>query len=164
MSKVLTYTHVDTTGGASQTLATDAVNWGTDFTVTTQKSSEGQVTNMTMPLDRKETFRWQSTGVPDIYAGSDIVRSLRTNSTRGVKVFLDHKDTWKLTDSDDATFEAHLPVSCQIMVKVPANEQVTASVVKALVIRTLSGLFETDDDGTDRLNALLRGSVLPTDL
>ena len=69
-----------------------------------------------------------------------------------------------VTDDADADYRVDLPVSCHLVVKVPSSQYVTAAMVETVIGRLLSSLFDTGATSTSRLEAILRGSLVPTEL
>jgi len=69
-----------------------------------------------------------------------------------------------VTDSADATYVVNLPVAGHIVLRIPANENITADMLKLFVGRLIDGLFETGLNDSTRLRSLSRGVLLPNDL
>lgn len=140
------------------------VNFGADFRVKNETASEVVITNLTTPVDRPEKFRISYSDVANIYSGSDVDPSVYAPSKRGVSVLCQLTETFSVTDSVDSTFRIDLPVSAHLVLKVPASEYLTGTMILDLVGRLVSGLFETGSVTDGRVKSLLRGSLLPKDL
>lgn len=166
MAKVLSFNHVDTpiSGVTTNPIPVGLVNFGADFRIESSTANEAVLTNMRSPLGDPEKFRHAFSTVANVYSGTPIEPALRSQNTRGVRLLVQHTDIASVTDSSDSTFSMKVPFKVNITVEAPANEYVTATVVRDFVWRTLAGLLETGSNTADRLNAELRGSQLPADL
>ena len=166
MSKTVSYNFTDTaiSGVSSLTFPRGLTNFGADWKVKEQEPEEAIITNLTSPLSFPEKMRFCSSEVADVYKGAGIDPSLYAPSRRGVSVLGQVTEVWTVSDSADATYQVALPVSAHLVVKVPQNENITPAMVQMLIGRMISGLFETGKTDTTRLAALLRGSLLPSDL
>lgn len=166
MAKVVNVGYTDTpiSGVSSLNFPRGLVNFGADFRIKNDTGSELLVTNITSPVDRPEALRWAYTDVQDIYKGTNVDPSVYAPSKRGLSLLAQVSETWSVTDSVDATFRVDLPVSAHIVLKIPASEFITAQMIQTLVGRLVSGIYDTGDLTTTRLNALMRGSLYPSDL
>lgn len=166
MAKQISLNRADSpvTGVTSLTLPLAVLNFGADFRIKSDEPNEAIITNLKSPIDRPERFRFGMSEVKDIYKNAGIDASLYAPSRRGASVLCQLTDVWTVTDSVDPSYEVALPIEGHIVLKVPANENVTTEMIKAFIGRLCAGLFETGDSGTTRLNSLLRGSLLPKDL
>lgn len=166
MAKVLSFVHTDTpiSGVTSNTVDLPLVNFGADFRVESNQANELILTNLRSPLGDPEKFRSAFSVVSNIYKNTDIEPSSRSQNPRGVSLLLQHTDIASVTDSTDATFLQKKPFEAHIVVKVPADEVVTADIVKGFLLRTICAAFESGSNTSARLNAELRGSLLPADM
>jgi hypothetical protein len=140
------------------------VNFGADWRKKIATDSELIMTNLTSPVDRPEKFRLSFSEVANIYAGTDIDQAVYAPSKRGVSVLCQLTETYSVTDSTDASFRIDLPISAHIVIKIPASEYLTADMVQTVAGRLVSGLYDTGSTTTARLNAIIRGSLSPSDL
>jgi len=167
MSKVKSVGYTDTAieGVTSLTFPRGLVNFGADFRVKSDKpGSEVVLTNLTSPVDRPERIRVAYTDVSNVYAGSGIDPSVSAPTKRGVSILAQHTNVLSVSDSTDADYRLDLPISCHLVIKVPASEYITAEDVRVSLGRLLSSLFDTGATTDARLNAILRGSLIPADL
>lgn len=166
MTKSISVGYTDTaiSGVSSLTFPRGLVNYGKDFRVKDNSPSEVVITNLTSPVDRPETFRIGYQEIPNIYAGKTIDPSVYAPSKRGVKILTQVAEVWSETDSADATYRRDVPVSAQLVIQTGSLETITTSMLLTLVGRLVSGLFETGSLTTERLQAMLRGSLTPTDI
>lgn len=167
MSKSLKLNYSDTniTGATAISLPVPNLNYAEDFRVSKDEPNEAVITNLTSPISQPERFRFAHSDVANVYGNTGIDPTMYYASRRGTQILCQLTDVFKVTDSADAAYEALLPISCHLVVKVPNNELVTEQVVIAEIQRLMGGLFQTEgSENTLRLNALLRGALVPTSL
>lgn len=163
--KSLGYTDTPVQGVTSLTFPRAVLNFGADFRVkANQPGKEVVLTNLTCPVDRPEKIRIAYTDVSNVYSGTDIDSSVYSPTKRGVSILVQLTETISVTDSTDADFRVDLPVSYHLVVKVPASEFISAADIQTGLGRLVSGLFDTGSTATTRLEAILRGSLVPSGL
>lgn len=140
------------------------LNFKADFREKAKSATEAVITNITSPFDRPERIRFAVSDISNVYAGTDIDPSVYSPSRRGVSVLAQVTSIASVTDSNDADFRVDLPISAHIVLKVPSSEHLDAGKIQTIVARLVSSLFETGDESTSRLDALIRGSLLPKDM
>lgn len=160
------YTDTPVSGVPSLTFPRAVLNIGTDFRVKNQNNNGKEVvlTNITSPIDRPENIRIAYTDVANIYSGTSVEPSVLAPSKKGVSILSQVTDIYSVTDSTNVDFRIDLPMSAHLVLKVPASQYITGAVVQTLVGRLLSSLFDTGVTSTTRLEAILRGSLTPTEL
>lgn len=158
------YTDTAIEGVSSLDLSRGLLNFGADFRVKSNQANEIVLTNLTSPVDRPEKFRIAYSEIPNVYSGSGIESSLYANTKRGISVLVQLTEILSVTESTDAEYRYDLPVSYHLVIKVPADANITSAMVATGVGRLVSGLFETGSETTARLDAILRGSLTPADL
>lgn len=166
MAKTVAVGYTDTaiSGVTSLDLARGLVNYAADWRVKQDEPGEVVLTNLTSPISYPERFRIGASEVADVYKGSGIDPGLYAPTRRGISVLCQLTETWKLTDSTDATYEVALPITGHIVLKIPSNENITPAMVDTFLGRLVSGLYETGSETTTRLASILRGSLIPSDL
>lgn len=166
MSKVVSVNYTDTpiSGVSSLNFPRGLVNFGADFKKKEDEPKEAMITNLTSPISFPEKFRFGITEIADVYKGAGIEPGMYAPTRRGTQILSQVTETWTVTDSSDATYQVALPVGCHVIVRIPNNENITPAMVQTLVGRAVSGLFETGSLSTSRLAAMLRGSLLPSDI
>lgn len=166
MSTQTTYGYTDTaiSGYVAKSLKLAALNFAADFRVSSQTTNEVVLTNLTAPLDQPETIRLAYTGVSDIYKNTGIDPSDRLPSTAGVSIICQHNSVMKVTDNADVTYSALVPMKEHTVLVVPMSSAVEPQQIITNICRMLAGLFETGEDTTTRLQGILRGSLVPSDL
>jgi hypothetical protein len=166
MTKVITNGYTDTpiSGVSSLTFSRGLVNIAQDFRVKSNTAKEVILTNITSPIDKPENIRLAYSDVANVYSGTNIEPTVFAPSKRGTSVLVQVTDVLSITDSTDADYKIDLPLSFHLVVKVPNSEYITADVVKTGVGRLLSGLFDTGSTSNSRLEAILRGSLVPSEL
>lgn len=122
------------------------------------------LTNITSPIDREEKIRIAIDDVKNVYANTSIDPSVYAPTRRGVSVLAQISDVLSVRDDQSPEYRVDLPVSAHLVIKVPSSEHIDGEQVRILVGRLLSSLFDTGATSTARLEAILRGSLLPSDL
>jgi len=167
MSKVKSTGYTDTPidGVSSLTMPRAVLNLGADFRVKSNDAGrEVVLTNITSPVDRPEKIRIGYSDVTNIYSGTGIEASVTAPTKRGVSILAQVTETITVTDDTDPDYRIDLPVSYHLVIKVPASEHITAADVQTGLGRLLSSLFDSGVSTTSRLEAILRGSLIPTEL
>lgn len=167
MTKVINSGYVDTpiSGVSSLTFPRAILNVGKDFRVKTNNSGKEVIlTNLTSPIDRPENIRLAYSDIANIYSGTGVDPSVSAPTKRGVSILSQVTDVISVTDTTDADYRVDLPVSAHLVLKVPASEFITADLVQTLLGRLLSSLFDAGATTTSRLEAILRGSLVPSEL
>lgn len=166
MAKSISTNYVDTTipEVSSLTFPRGLVNFGADWKVKENEPNQAVLTNLTSPISYPERFRLGISDVTDVYKGAGIDPGLYSPTRRGVSLLSQLTEVWTVTDSTDATYNVALPVSAHLVIKLPNNENITPAMVQTLIGRLVSGLYETGSLDTKRMSALLRGSLVPSDL
>lgn len=166
MTKSVSVNYTDTaiSGVSSLNLARGLVNFKADWKVKVDDASQLIATNLTSPLSAPETFRFGCQEVADVYKGARVDVSYASPTKRGVSVLSQLNEIWTVTDSADPTYRVDLPISAHIVIKVPNNENITPAMVQTLLGRVCSGFYNTGLATTERFQAMLRGSLKPSDL
>lgn len=166
MAKVVNMGYTDTAiaGNPTLNLARAPLNFAADYRVKTNQPQEVVLANITSPIDRPENVRIAFSNVANIYAGTSIEPSLAAPTKGGVSLLIQVTDVISVTDDTDPDYRIDLPVSYHLVIKVPKNENLTTTMIETGVKRVLSGLYDTGATTLTRLQALLRGSLVPTDI
>jgi len=168
MTKVINQGYTDTpvSGVTSLTFPRAVLNIDKDFRVksTNNNGKEVVLTNITSPIDRPENIRLAYTDIANIYSGTGVEPSVAAPTKRGISVLAQVTDVVSVTDDTDADFRVDLPISCHLVIKVPASEYINAAQVKTVLGRLLSSLYDTGATSDSRLEAILRGSLVPSEL
>lgn len=166
MAIVVNQNHTDTAvaGVTTLTLPRAIINYKSDFCVVTDTPGEAVLSNKTSPVDAPERLRFAMSTVKDVYQNTDIDPGTYSPSKRGSQILVQLNEVWTKSDATLASYKINLPVSGHIVLKVPNDSDLTADMLIAFVGRLVSGLFETGSATNNRISALLRGSMIPTDL
>lgn len=166
MAKVVNKGYIDTEVPDVSTLTFPraVLNFGADFRVKVHQPNEVVLTNITSPVDRTEQIRIAYSNIANIYSGTQIEPSLAAPTKRGISLLCQVTDIISVTDDADPDYRIDLPVSYHVVIKIPANENLTTALIQEGLGRMISGLFETGSTELTRLEALIRGSLVPTDL
>lgn len=155
----------NTTGASAKSVTLPATNFS-DWAISDQAVDTITMANTADSLDTVETMKVTIQNVKNIYKNSDVpITEGATNS--GVRLVVSLHGVWSEKDTSDSTLPVHYaPVACSITTVVPKWASVTSSDVLALIGRTLSGYFETDDTVSDpkRIAKMLRGIERPSDV
>jgi hypothetical protein len=166
MAKVINSGYIDTPveGVSSLNFPRAILNLKKDYRVKSNTGKEVILTNLTTPIDRPENIRLAYSEVANVYNGTGIEPSVLAPTKKGVSVLAQITDIISVTDSTDADYRVDLPLSAHLVIKVPSSEFITGVSVQALVGRLLSSLFDTGVSDTTRLEAILRGSLSPSEM
>lgn len=167
MSKTVStgYTDTPVDGVSELTFPRAVLNFGTDFRVKANTpGKEVILTNITSPTDQPELIKLCYSEIADIYRGSKVEPTIFTPTKKGVSILAQVNDVISVTDTTDADYRVDLPVQCHLVIKVPMSAEITANVVQTCIGRLLSSLFDTGVETTSRLEAILRGVLVPSDL
>lgn len=166
MTKQLIFNRTDTaiSGVSSLLLPMAVLNLPVDFVVKGRNAKDVTLANITSPLGAVETIRFAVNDVANVYTGSGIQPTLWATSKHGVSILAQINEIFSVTDTVDATFRQDLPMSAHIVLKVPDSEFMTGDMLKAIVGRLVNTLFNSGVATSERLAALTRGSLLPTDV
>lgn len=141
------------------------LSWAADFAVKRDDPSEVILTNTTSPLDQPETIRFAYQSIADIYKNTGIDPSFVATTKRGISLLAQVNDTYRVesegtTGCCGVTYD--LPISAHVVLRVPVNQQVTSDIVLDVLLRAVATLFNTGETSSARVNALLRGALMPT--
>lgn len=141
------------------------MNFNKDFRIKSNNGGKEVIlTNITSPVDRPEKVRIGFTEVANVYSGSGIEPSVSAPTKRGTQILAQVTEVISVTDDTDPDYRVDLPVSYHLVIKVPTSDQITASDVQTGLGRLLSTLFDTGAVATSRLEGILRGALVPSDM
>lgn len=166
MSIVVTNNYTDSAiaGYSEQTLTIAPLNFGADFVKQSDVGGQAILINKTSPLGVEEKVRLSVTEIANIYNGTGIDSSVASPTKRGVSLLSQVTNVISVTDDATPDYRIDLPMSAHLVIKIPKSEHVDASDVVSLVERLLATLFDTGVSTTSRLEGLLRGSLVPSDV
>lgn len=168
MAKSLSVNYTDTAiaGATAPQITVPVLNYSTDFRVRQDEPNESIIANLTSPISQPERIRIAQQDVADVYRNTGIDPTMYYQSRRGTQVLLQLTDVFKVSDGTDASYEALLPISVHMVIKVPNNDLITSDICMNEVARLLGALYETNASGTtsNRLSSMLRGALLPASL
>jgi len=164
MAKSLTSFASDTAvaGVSSLTMPVDVLNFGTDWRVIKDEPNEVIITNLTTPLDKPSIYRFTWRKVNDAYKQAGIATP--ANPPTYTQVMIQYSEIKTEVDSVDATYEKDMVFEAHTVIKVPNNTLVTAQVVLELLQRLSAGYYSTGVVDSGRLQAILRGSLVPSEI
>jgi hypothetical protein len=159
-----TGTDTPITGVSELSLPRSIPNFGVDWRTKSDEPEEVVITNMNAPVAYPERFRTGASDIADIYKGTGISSTEYSASRKGRNILSQLTEVWTVTDTVDTTYKVALPVSCHIVLKVPEDPAITADDILTLIGRNVSGLFDSGSETGSRLQALMRGSLKPSDM
>lgn len=161
----LGYTDTPIEGVTGLTFDRGLLNYAANFRIKSNNSGKEIIlTNISSPVDRPEKIRIGYTDVANVYSGSGVEPSISAPTKRGTQILAQVTEVLSVTDDADPEYRLDLPVSYHLVIKVPTSEFITSSVIVAGLGRLLSSLFDTGVSTTSRLDAILRGALVPSDL
>lgn len=140
------------------------LSYATNFAVNQYQPDKVELVNITSPMDQLEYIRYQCQPVADVYKGTSIDPSAYSLSRKGIAVAAVVRDTLRVTDSADSTFVLDLPVKASLSLTLPQSTYLTGALVQQLLTRVVSAWFETGAVDSDRIMAMVRGSMKPAEL
>lgn len=166
MAKTTSFGYTDTVpaGGATKTLTRPNLNYSSDYVKMEDSENKCIITNLTAPYDQPESIRFELADIKNIYNGTSIDPSVYAASRAGISLVCQVNDILRVTDSVDSTYQVDLPVSVHLVIKIPKSQYITALDVEKVVTRCVSSMYDTDSTGVSRLDALVRGSMVPSTL
>lgn len=165
MSKSLGFSYTDTAFGSPETLnlVRANLNFSADWQEKSRSANEIVLVNINSSTDRPEKIRIACSEVKDIYQNSGIDPASFAQSRKGFSLVVQITEVGRVTESADGS-SVDLPFSAHIVIKAPANELVTSTVVETMVKRLLSALYNENSDTLTRLTGLMKGAVVPPEL
>lgn len=161
MSKSTSWGFTDTVV-ATKNVAVPDLSYTADYAVESYDAQKVSLVNKTSPLDQLEHLRYQCQEVPNIYKGTSIDPSAYSVSRKGISVAVVLNDTLRVTESTDASYQMDLPVKATLTVVVPQSAYLSADLIASLIKRNVAAWFGTGVVTSDRIMALVRGSMKPT--
>jgi hypothetical protein len=163
--KSMGYTDTPVEGVTALTFPRAVLNFEKDFRVKSNNAGKEVVlTNITSPVDRPEKIRIAFTEIANVFSGTGVEPSILTPNKKGISILAQVTETIAVTDDSDPDYRVDLPVSYHVVIKVPASEHITGDVIQAGLGRLLSSLFDQGATNASRLEAILRGSLVPSEL
>lgn len=166
MAKTVSYCYTDTAidGVTTHLLELGLPNFGVDWTVVRDTPGEAVISNLTSPQGLEERFRFAMTPIKDVYRNSGITLPAYAPDTKGFSILGSLVSPLRVTDTADATYQVDKPCVVNITVKSAVDALITPDIIKAQIARAVNAFFNTGVLTTERLNALMRGSMLPADM
>lgn len=166
MAKTVVYQSADTaiSGVSSLSVPIGLVNYGKDWAIRAgAPANELRITNLNSPRGLEEQFRFAQSDIANVYRNTKIDPGLYSPSKRGVSILSQLTGAYTVTDT--VTSEVYAaPIKGHIVLSVPSDQNITDAMVLTFVGRMISGLFNTGVVTSERMKAMLRGSLLPKDL
>lgn len=158
------YTDTPISGVTSLNFPRGLVNFGKDFSVQKNGTTDVTLTNLTCPIDQPEKFRFAISDIANVYTNTGIDPSVWGANRQGQSVLIQLSEVLSVTDSTNPEFRVDLPVTCNITFKAPKSSYVTADSLLTLLGRAVSGAFVTGSTTNEGITRLIHGSLIPSDL
>lgn len=162
--KSLNFTDTLIAGDPTLTFSRGALNYSANWRVVSDGPSEVKLTNISSPLDAPETIRIAYSDVKNIYANTALEPSQMSPSKAGASILVELKEVITVRDDANSDLDLHLPVSYHIVMKLPKSSNITSDDVFTGLGRLVSALYDTGSNTATRLESMLRGSLVPTDI
>lgn len=153
-----------TAAAATKNITVPDINFGTQFTVDIIEPTKVGITNLTSPPDQKDHITYQYMTVNDIYKGTTIDPSAYSPNRKGISVATVVHDVMRVTDSVDPSYLVDLPIKVSISVVTPQSQYLAASAVQTALLRCVAAWYSFGVVDTSRIDALIRGSMKPSEL
>lgn len=148
----------------SANLPTHVMGWADNWAVKKDAGSELVLANKVGVYGYPNNIRVAVNDVADVYKNTGIDKSLYLPNRSGVSILSQATQVWTLTDPDDSSYLAALPISAHLVLKLPQSEFITSDAILTTVIGQLAGSLNDAKTGftSSRLAALMRGIKTPT--
>lgn len=153
-----------TAAATTKNVAVPDLDWSNFTEMDKSSKADKWIVNSTSGLDVPETARLKVTNRGNIYDGTNILPSYFATSKAGRELFWQLNDILSATDSADPTYRVDLPFTGYVALKFPTNSLVTGDMLLAFYERLVSMAFATGAVTKSRLEAMMRGSTLPSNL
>lgn len=156
--------------GTTKQLVVPQLSYGSDYSVKSETASEVVLTNTTSPLDQPELIRTAYNPIKDIYKNSTIDPAARSTAKQGISLLKQSIATLRVTPTASDACGCGLgyldfPILMHSVLQVPLSPYVTIDNIGTVLFRHFAEFFGSGADVTlDYLNAMLRGSIKPSDL
>lgn len=158
------YSDTAISGVTSLAFPRGLINFGTDFRVQKNGTTDITLVNLTSPIDRPEKFRFAISDIANIYTNTGIDPSVWGANRQGQSLLIQLSEILSVTDSADPSYRVDLPVVCNITLKTPKSGLISSEFILGLLGRAVSGAFDTGSTSTDGIKRLEHGSLIPRDL
>lgn len=160
------------TWDVNHSLVHQALNWA-DFAEARQLGPEDSWyvnTNSSVPRNLSEKIRIQRTPIANIYNNASrnnngligVDKNLFSPYKGGVKTYIKTAEYYSKADENGSTYV--FPVDVSITISCPVDDTVPMDFIRKSVDRCYESTFEYDPETqtfTDRLEAIVRGSIKP---
>lgn len=149
----------------NKTLQIPDLDYKADFAVKENTADKVVLVNRTTPVNQPEYIRFGYQNIANIYSGTGIDPSVMATTKRGLSVVGQVDDTISVScPSDSCGRQIMLPISAHWVLKFPISQFVTADMALIALLRAFSTAFDTGSTTRQRLEAIIRGALMPTGL
>lgn len=149
---------------ATKNIAVADLSYTTDYTKVTDEPDEAVIGNTTSTeLTSPESIRYGVSQVANVYTGTSTDATSQFPSRKGVQILVEINENYRAVNSVTGQ-EVDLPCKGRIVLRVPSNSAVNATLLQDLLTRTIAAAFATGKITSSRVVELARGSLLPAGL
>lgn len=171
MSRSLSFNVVPAPAAQRRTakLPLDYIPWNNSQFILKQDSPDTVVlTSVNSSVDTPCEITFGRQTVKNVYSTTGISLSNQAANATGVKTLVKLNSTFSITDSVDASYRVDVPFAATLTVLTGTDPLITDDAVKTMITYLVSALFNdataTADVTSNRISALRRGSLIPTQL
>lgn len=168
MAEVISYGCTDTAiDGVTPpvNLAKGLPNFAVDWAQETSKNGDVILKNNTSPRSQQERLRFSISPVANIYSGTGIVAAYQSPDVGGNSLLVQSNLIIKKYDDADSSIPVELsPIQMHTVVRYGNADFITADVIEDILARHVAAFYDSGSTATTRLNALIRGSLKPSEM
>lgn len=129
-----------------------------NYALTKDEPTVCALSNMTAPVDQPEVVSFGCTEIPQV---SSSIKNLYPPKVKsGVQYQIKVEELLSTTSTDDAGFRVDDPIVAYLTIRHTKSSNVKPADVDAVISRLRSFLYK--EDGTTRINELMRSALKPT--
>lgn len=168
MAKVVNMNANDTLiSGAATTITIQPLNYGKDWVKTQNTAGTAVLTYMNSPTDAKQTIRYATTPIANVYANTTVDPSYQLPNKRGVSIVAQLNHVVTVTDDSDSEYQVELPIEAHVVMRIPQTSLLSDTQLFYIVKRAISTLIDEQTPAnpeTYRFSQLIRGAMVPDNL
>lgn len=145
------------TEAASTEISLDVIPFNTEYGRAKSSDTRTSVNSVSAGRVYPSTLEFESRQVQNVYNNTHLASSpQRAVNKTGTRVYVQNKETWSKTSTEDLNYEVLFPANASLQFIVPNDETITTEVVLALLDRTYAA-------ARSRVTQLLIGITNPID-
>lgn len=142
------------------------LDFAKDYAKVTNDTTEATIKNTTgASISSSEKFRFGSTAVKNVYAGTSVDASSQLPSKAGVQTLVELSETYRAVNSVSGG-EYEIPCTARLVMRIPTSQPVKNAIIVDLIVRLISSLYSSTSPSRDYANMdvlfnLVKGALLP---